>query len=125
MKNCAGTILIGDRNPRVRTFLERELGAAGFHVIAAPNSRELMRRAFGKERIDLIILDPDFPGEPAERVLERLVDRIPAVPIILHSFLNHDFSGRFESESIMVVEKGGGSIDRLKEIARQLRGRPV
>jgi DNA-binding NtrC family response regulator len=123
MKNRADTILIGDRNPRVRMFLERELGAAGFHVIAVPNSRELMRRAFGKERIDLVILDPDFPGETAERVLERLLDRIPVVPIIVHSFLNHNFPAKFENDAIIVVEKGGGSIDRLKEIAQQVRNR--
>ncbi len=76
------TILIADRNSHVRTFLQREMTAAGYRTRLAENAREVLKWAFQSEPLDLIILDPDLPDADEAHMLEHLLDRIPRLPVV-------------------------------------------
>lgn len=107
-------ILIADRNPHVREFLKRELEAAGYAVQVAERGRQVLGWVYQDEALDLLILDPDLSDMDASVLLERLQDRIPCLPVILHTFDPEPSPGFINVAA--VVEKGGRSIERLKAL---------
>ena len=112
------TIVIADRNPHVRGFLQREMSREGYRIRLAENARDLLQWAFNHEPIDLIILDPDLPGAVDSHLLEALQVRVPPVPVVLHT---HYASALPEAGAKLIpVEKGGSSVERLKQIADSL-----
>jgi DNA-binding NtrC family response regulator len=113
------TILIADRNPRVRDFLKREMIREGYRVHLAESAGELLRGALHYDPLDLIIVDPDFPGAAASALLQSLQSRFPPVPVVVHShYVNAgiDPAGA-TSDLCQVVEKGGSSVEKLKQAA--------
>jgi DNA-binding NtrC family response regulator len=113
------TILIADRNPHVRVFLKREMMAAGYQVRLAENAREVLKWAFGGEPLDLIILDPDLPDADETYVLEHLLDRIPLLPVIVHTYLSENESDSKDMGEVIFVEKRGSSVERLKQVVHE------
>ncbi len=110
------TLLIADRNPHVRTFLQREMTAAGYQTRLAENAREVLKWAFQSESPDLIILDPDLPDADEAHMLEHLMDRIPRLPVVMHTYPSEYGSGLKDKKDVVFVEKGGRSIERLKQV---------
>ena len=108
-------ILIADRNPRVRRFLKRELTAAGYHVRLVDNGKALLQLVYSGLKIDLLILDPDFPCRDAIDLSRRISDRIPHLPVVLHSVRGADELHNFSGGTIVHIEKNGDSIELLKE----------
>jgi DNA-binding NtrC family response regulator len=116
------TILIADRNPNVRGFLQREMSREGYAVRPAESADELVRVARGTGPVHLVILDPDLPGAAHPALLQELRDRLPQVPIVLHT---HDpqaarCAAPRSAAPKLIVEKTGSSIVRLKQIAAVL-----
>jgi DNA-binding NtrC family response regulator len=111
------TIVIADRNPRVRGFLQRELGREGYRIRLAENVQDLLKWVFNHEPIDLIILDPDLPDAVDSHLLTTLQNRMPPVPVIIHAHSSLSLVEPEASPAFIVVEKGGSSIERLKEVA--------
>jgi DNA-binding NtrC family response regulator len=111
------TILIADRNPHVRSFLQREMGREGYRVRLAENARDLLQEAFDCDPIDLIILDPDLPDAVDFNLMSALRRRMPRVPVILHAHQAQVPPGAEGAAPFAVVEKGGSSVERLKEVA--------
>jgi DNA-binding NtrC family response regulator len=114
------TILISDRNRNVRKFLKRELMAEGYQVQLARSGREVLEWAYGHESIDLVILDLDLPGTSELAVLEKLGDRIPALPVVVHSFLLDYAAHPALSNAAALVEKEGNSVERLKDVVAKI-----
>jgi DNA-binding NtrC family response regulator len=114
------SILIADRNRNVRNFLEREMTAAGYRVRLAENAREVIKWAFHPDPLDLIILDPDLPDSDDSRVLDVILDRIPAVPVIVHSHLSEYKSDATVMRNVVFVEKRGISVERLKQVVFEM-----
>ena len=110
------TILIADRNPHVRELLKREIAAEGYHVRLAENGREVLKWSYDSGPIDLLILDPDLPDIDASALLSRLADRIPALPIVIHTFRSDYTVPSGISGTVAYVEKGGSSIENLKQV---------
>ena len=110
------TILIADRNPHVRMFLQREMTAAGYLVRLADTGREVLKRAFQGEPLDLIILDPDLPDADEAHVLEHLLDRIPVLPVVVHTYPPDHGSDSRDINDVIFVEKKGSSVERLKQV---------
>lgn len=105
-------ILIADRNRHVREFLRRELISEGYRVQVAKDDRELLSM-IDIEAPDLLILDLEIPYGGGLAVLQRLKDRNPPLPVVIHTFLteyaNHpDLQGQ-----AALVEKMGNT-DILK-----------
>lgn len=117
-------ILIADRNPHVRKFLKREMTADGYQVRLAENGRQLLKWVFSKEPIDLLIVDPDLPDVDIASLFSKLRDRIPFLPMVIHSFLSDytDHSDVFYE--ISFVEKQGSSIDHLKKAVFEILHKP-
>ncbi|MFO7601082.1 MAG: response regulator [Candidatus Desulfacyla sp.] len=117
------TILAADRNPHVRDFLKREMTAEGFQVDLAKNAREVLERVYQNESIDLVIIDPDMPDASKEELLAQLSDRIPNLPVVIHSFSTDDASRTKGPSDVAFVEKEGGSIEALKTIVMEILSR--
>jgi len=114
------TILAADRNPHVRDFLKREMMAEGFQVDLAKNAREVLERVYQDDSVDLVIIDPDLPDASQEEVLAHLSDRIPHLPVVIHSFSPHDAHRPMSLSYVAFVEKEGESIEALKKIVREI-----
>ena len=111
------TILIADRNRHVREFLRRELIKEGYHVREAKNGQEVLREVYTHEHLDLLILDPDLPDVNISTILDKLENRIPPLPVVIHGFPPDDFDNQDVLEKTPFVEKKGDSIEQLKKMA--------
>ncbi len=120
------TILIVDRNARVRELLKREMEAEGYIVKLARNGKETLSLAFKHAPLHLIIIDPDLPDADELNILEKLKDRIPPLPLIMHGFASeNDETLTVLDNSVTFVEKGGRSIEALKKVAAEMLQKTV
>lgn len=108
------TILIADRNPRVRDLLKRELVALGYLAISVKNKAEVAS-AMHYSRVDAVIIDPDLPDEDGGSVIKLIQDHDSALPVILLSCNMPDFSIPGHPANMVVVEKGEGSLEMVKD----------
>jgi DNA-binding NtrC family response regulator len=118
----AFTILITDRNPRVTSFLQRELARSGYQVRVAEDAQSLLKEVCEAGPVHLVILDPDLLDTAASSLLEQLQGCIPKTPVVIHTHYPNSLRYRPEalSEHVFVVEKSGSSIERLKLVAAAL-----
>jgi CheY-like chemotaxis protein len=100
-------------------FLQREMTAAGYRVWLADTGREVLKRAFQGEPLDLIILDPDLPDADEAHVLEHLLDRIPVLPVVVHTYPPVDGINSKDMNGVIFVEKMGSSVERLKQVVHE------
>ncbi|MCF8051764.1 MAG: response regulator [Desulfobacterales bacterium] len=108
------SILVADRNRHVRDYLKRELAAEGYLVRLAKTGREVLHWAFHDDPLDLVIIDPNLSDERDLKVFEKILDRVPQLPVIVHGF-SADFNPPPVADSeVSFVEKRGGSIEELK-----------
>lgn len=114
------TILIADRNPNVREFLKREMITEGYRVRLAKNGREVLRWIYHHEPLDLVILDLDLPDATDASLLEKLNDRIPTLPVVVHTFSTEFDSAIDVSLPVAFVEKEGNSIEDLKKVVADM-----
>jgi DNA-binding NtrC family response regulator len=117
------TILISDRNPNVREFLKREMVAEGYRVRLAKSGREVLEWAYHKEFIDLVILDLDLPDASEMAILPKLEDRIPTLPVVIHTFLSDYDNHPAVLNAVALVEKEGNSVERLKKVVAEILGK--
>ena len=110
------TILIADRNRHVRELLKREMRAEGYRVRLAKNGREVLEQVYRYEPLDLLILDLDLPDAGEVAVLESIEDRIPTLPVVVHTFLSDYANNRCVLGTAVFVEKKGSSIESLKKV---------
>jgi DNA-binding response OmpR family regulator len=67
----AGSILVVDDEPQIRTFLRKFLSARGYRVRVAPDGQQAL--AFVDQKSpDIIVLDVNMPGMNGIEVLKRL-----------------------------------------------------
>lgn len=114
------TILVADRNPHVREFLRRELSAEDYGVRLAKNRQELLDILEAHQGVDLLILDLDLPLSDDPGILEDIRERIPALPVVIHTFLTEYANNPMNLKSATFVEKEGNSIGRLKEVIGEI-----
>lgn len=113
-------ILVADRNQHVREFIKRELMAEGYKVRLAKNVQEVLKNVFYPETLDLLILDPDLPGTDKLSLLKELQDRIPTLPVVVHTYLS-DYNDHTNILSkLAFVEKSGSSVEGLKKMVSEI-----
>jgi DNA-binding NtrC family response regulator len=100
-------------------FLQREMTAAGYRVRLADTGREVLKLAFQGEPLDLIILDPDLPDADETQVLDYLLDRIPALPVVVHTYSPEHGSHSKDMNGVIFVEKRGSSVECLKQVVHE------
>ncbi|MBI9085792.1 MAG: response regulator [Desulfobacterales bacterium] len=116
------SLLIADRNPHVRNYLQREFTEARYRVRTAENADTILADVYGTDGSDLLIIDPDLPDTHGETLLATLLDRLPKLSIIIHTLRSEEFPPMGQGR-VFVVEKQGSSIERLKQIISELEGR--
>jgi CheY-like chemotaxis protein len=109
-------ILIADRNRHVRDFLRREFIADGYSVQLAKDGRELLNLIDERSDTDLLILDLEMPYSGGPEVLERLFDRQPFLPVVIHTLLTEHVGHQAVKRAAAFLEKRGNNIDNLKEV---------
>jgi DNA-binding NtrC family response regulator len=118
--NKPHTILVADRNSHVREFLQRELKAEGYDIRLAKCGQEVLKWAYLLQFLDLIILDLDLPDLDEQALFSKLQDRIPVLPIVIHSFQSDGTKRSVNYENAIFVEKRGNSIENLKKVVSDL-----
>ena len=118
--NTPGRILIADRNRHVREFLRRELLTEGYRVEAARDGREVLQMLNGENPPDLLILDLELPYVTELKVLELLQERLPSLPVVIHSFLPEAESHFPEAATFLEKRE---DTDLLKEVVAHLLGK--
>jgi CheY-like chemotaxis protein len=113
------TVLIADRNPHVREFLRREFLAEGYDVKLAKNGREILNIVYKPGPLHLLIMDLDLPDMEGPEVLTILQERIPLLPVVLHTFSPENGLLSIFPLAEAFVEKRGNSVERLKAVARR------
>jgi DNA-binding NtrC family response regulator len=113
-------ILVADRNQHVREFLKRELMAEGYRVRLAKNVQEVLKKVYHTETLDLLILDPDLPGTDKLALLKKLGNRIPALPVVVHTYLADYNDYTHELSKLAFVEKSGSSVENLKKMVHEI-----
>jgi DNA-binding response OmpR family regulator len=108
------TILIADRNPHVRRFLQRELILDGFQVLIAKDGRDVLKLLHSVDSPDLLVLDLDLPHVSGLEILKELQDRGIRIPIVVHTFLTDYADHPAVRNSSAYVEKTGSNVDSLK-----------
>jgi CheY-like chemotaxis protein len=118
--NTPGKILIADRNRHVRDFLRRELLAEGYQVDAARDGREVLQMLNGQNQPDLLILDLELPYVTELKVLELLQEKLPSLPVVIHSFLPEAESHLPEATTFLEKRE---DTNLLKEVVAELLGK--
>ena len=80
-------ILIADPNPYVRSFLSRELRAAGYQTVEAGACKEIFSHLKGEVPPALVILELDFPIITGMEVLQQIQNFATKVPHIIYTHL--------------------------------------
>jgi DNA-binding NtrC family response regulator len=117
VQNAQIGILVADRNPRVRAFLQREMTGAGYRVYTADSARDVLRRVLESDTVDLLIIDPDFPDADPAVLLGQLRDGRPRMPVVIHAFPEPEVAG-LRPAAAGFVEKGASSVERLKHLVQ-------
>lgn len=94
--------------------------AEGYRVRLAKNGREVLRLVYQRGPLDLLILDPDLPDAGEVPVLEKLGDRIPTLPVVVHTFLSDYAEYPPLLSTDVFVEKKGTSIEGLKKVINEI-----
>lgn len=107
------TILVADRNRRIRQFLMREFAAEGYRVLLAEDNNDLLRIIRQDDTLDLLILDDEMIVQDESRIVEHLENRVPPLRLIVHSFSTECVEESLAREAAALVEKKG-NIGELK-----------
>jgi PAS domain S-box-containing protein len=91
----AGTILVAEDEPGVRSMVERLLLRSGYQVVLACDGEDALR-VFEKRRdeIDLLLLDVVMPRATGFEVYRRVSAERPDIPVIFCSGYNEELSTR-------------------------------
>ena len=115
-------ILIAERSRNVREFLRRELLDEGYRVKVAGHGRELLLLIATEDPPDLLILDPDIPSSLNTLNLLRLLHQTtPALPVIIHTFLNGE-GDYLKMPGVVACLEKKADIDPLKKEIAHLIG---
>jgi len=116
-------ILIADRSRNVREFLQRELLDEGYRVNVAGHGRELLLLIANEDPPDLLSLDPEIPSSLNTLHLLRLLHQMnPALPVMIHTFLNEERDYLKMPGVVAFLEKKA-DIDPLKKEVAKLIGK--
>ena len=113
-------ILIADRNPRIRDFVQRELKSEGHRVYSADNADQLKNWIHRPGKLDALVIDPDMPGLEDPAAFGRMLAERPTLTVIFHCLASDCFSIRTPGRAVAFVEKSGQSVDLLKHKIRAI-----
>lgn len=107
-------ILIADRNPRIRNFVERELRGEGYRVHTAETAAQLTHWLAAGHLPDVLVMDPDLPGGDTKDRIWPLLARHSQLPVVFHCLAADIPMPIPQAACTVIVEKSADSIDLLK-----------
>ena len=107
-------ILIEERNPYIRNLVKRELLSEGYHAFTVENTSQLKNWMHLRRAPDILILDPDLPGDEKQNMGDILAS-YPEMPVIFHSLSNEEWTATPGLKHTILVEKNGNSMNFLKQ----------
>ncbi|MGD9211760.1 MAG: response regulator [Desulfobacteraceae bacterium] len=118
-------VLVADRNPRIRNFIQRELTSEGYRVFTAENAGQLKSWIIRPVQLDALVIDPNMPGIDSREQIQTVLSLRPALPVVIHC-LSPDFTElRNLTKRNVFVEKSGHSVDLVKKQIELLLVQPV
>lgn len=108
-------IIIADRNPRIRDYLTRELSGEDYQVFPVKTVEQLRNWIIHHYPLDLLVLDPCFLEDDADKDLEDLLEQIPSVPVIFHCLPTDNPAIKRQRLQPVYIEKSGTSVITLKQ----------
>ena len=84
------------------------------------NGRDVLKWSYDAIPLDLLILDPDLPDIDESALFAQLADRIPALPMVIHTLLSDYTTPKRISGTAAFVEKRGSSIEKLKQVVADI-----
>jgi two-component system, response regulator, stage 0 sporulation protein F len=110
-------ILVVDDEEGIQLLYREEFEDEGYEVLSAYNGEEAMA-VFGREGLDLVILDINMPGMNGIEVLRRMKEIDPNLPVILSSAYQEykQDIGSWASEEYVVKS---ANLDDLKKAVRK------
>lgn len=113
-------ILVVDRNPHIRDFLQRELRSEGHRVYTAESADQLKQWFHQPSRLDALVIDPDIPGLDSTAHLSDMLSMRPKLAVIFHCLIKDGFALQTSDRLLAFVEKSGQSVDMLKDQLRTI-----
>jgi DNA-binding NtrC family response regulator len=89
-------------------------------VWIAENAKELLKHVYGQKQINLLVLDPDFPGIDATDLHQKLAVQLPQLSVVLHGISRTDDNVDVAGKSVLRIEKNGSSVEILKQTIRDI-----
>jgi PAS domain S-box-containing protein len=84
------TILVAEDEYAVRTFVERVLTGAGYHVMTATQGAEALTLAEAMPQLDLLLTDVVMPGMSGVELAGHLAATHPGLPVVYASGYSED-----------------------------------
>ena len=110
-------IVVVEKNPHIRSLVQRELISEGYTVFAPTCEKELIGLFSGRQAVDLMIIDPEALDSIFGHIAEKIISYRPDLPVIVHA-LAVDKDGVVPFGSVLErVEKNWDSISELKKVA--------
>ena len=110
-------IVVVERNPHIRSLVQRELISEGYTVFAPACEKELLDLFSGTQTVDLLIVDPEVLDNNFGHLAEKIMAYRPDLPVIVHA-LAVDKDGEVPFGSVLDrIEKNWDSISELKKVA--------
>ncbi len=108
-------ILVADRNPRIRDFVQRELKTDGYRVYTVENFDQLKNWLSRPGILHILVIDPSMIGLENRNQLEGLLVNRPAMPVIFHCMASDCLDLEPAERCVFFVEKSGQSVDIIRQ----------
>jgi len=120
----AGTILVVEDEPRIRSLLSAVLGAGGYNVLLAADGMEALDLAAANETpVDLLLTDVVMPEIGGPELADRLVERWPDLNVLFMSGYSQEvLPATATAERRELLEKPFTIPDLLKRVRAALQG---
>ena len=114
------TILIAERNKRIRALLEKVFKNLGYQVRAVGNGKEAEAIIRSDNQLSLLVLDPDIPHLSC--TLRAIADRDSILPVVMHT-LYQDHEGMLSRPFTLTIMKEANPAPLIHAVNSLLRSR--
>lgn len=122
MKQLLRTILLVDDDAAYAYSAEKALTVAGFRVVVAGEFSAALR-VLENERVDLLLVDVQMPGQPHGFALARMARRrVPSLPVVYMTAYPDLAESERETALGEIVEKRLGIEVVIEQIQHAIKG---
>jgi len=83
-KNSKGKLLLADANASLREEMTRNLQKAGYGVLQARDSKEMLK-LITSQKVVSVFMDENLPGLPINDLIKKVHEVAPGIPVVVFS----------------------------------------